>query len=317
MPGIKDFLNDSSPATSVGFMQPESGKQTPGSNYVALGLVERGLMPDIGGNYIAPGAAGPGATLTEANIVATIKSLAFLGRAVFFGDGLINGAKGMPKPFEESNMYGSRTQKRETGRVTDKVDFEFSGMFLNVAFFNALRSRVKVYDAFLFTPGSVQIVRYDANSATYHDIGHKIEKDVTKDISGGFSLSWNAQGELVPFLGIPASELSSETMRYTFGAYGTTTGMVPVAGQPDRFTLATATAGSVTRVVVETGQVSYQILKNVSDPIPVGENVTVNAITGKVDIATGGPLGRRVYTVIATNTTGVFGRYTFTVDVTA
>ena len=94
---IKDFLIDSSPANTVGFMQPESGKQTPGSNYVALALVERNTLPDLGQNYIAPGAAGPGVTLNETNILTVIKSLAFLGRSVFFGDGLINGKKGCPK----------------------------------------------------------------------------------------------------------------------------------------------------------------------------------------------------------------------------
>ena len=188
-------------------------------------------------------------------------------------------------------------------------------MFLNVGFFNALRSRTKTYDAYLFTPGSVQVVRYDDNRATYKNIGHMIDGDVTKDISGKFSLVWTAEGELVPLLGINEEDLSSESMHYTFGAYSAPTGLTPVPGQTDRFTLKTGVAGSITRPAIEPGQISYQIFKNVKDAIPAGEPVTVDAISGKIDLGSALTMGRHVYTVIVSNPTGVYGRYTITVDV--
>ncbi|RYC66348.1 hypothetical protein [Spirosoma sordidisoli] len=309
--GLKDVLSDISTNAGVSFHQPQSGVRTPGSNYVALGLVQRNAIPDFGQQYTPPGGGAPVA-VTGANIVGFIKQLAFLDRAVFFGNGMLSGKKGLPEGYKESAKYGTRTMERETGDVKENAEFDFKHFYLNIGFFNGLRSRLRQWDVYVFTQSTVFCLRWDSDEVVFHSIGHLIDADITKEIAGKFSISWTSEGEKQPVTGVAEASLAEDTMRYSFGAE-VVTGLVAVPGQPDRYTLTGAVAGSLTRTVTEGGTVTYVIFRDAKTPITT-EQVTINSLTGKVDFAATLAAGRYTFTVVGYNTSGVFGSYTITVD---
>lgn len=318
MGNLKEFLADSNASVQGTIRKPATGKKQPKSNYVALGLVFKNMLPDIGANY-TPAGGGTPTPLTGSNIASAIKGLCVGGQAYFFGNGTVNGKKGKPEEWEESVIYGTRTVARKTGEITDKIDFDFKFLFNNVAFFNTMRAQGFEFDVYVFTDKSVQVIRFDINEPTYHDIGHTIEGDIKKDIAGSFSVTFSADGELEPTLGVLEQQLADSDVRLQFGPAVATAPLTAVAGTPDQYKMVTGTAGVLNRPVSTTGAagVQFYIFKNKSEDIPAGVPVTIDTVTGKVTFGAAIAVGRYVFNVVAENQTGVRGEYPITLDVTA
>lgn len=312
---LADFLPENTDPQELSLRVPIKSGMIPKSNYIALALVDRNTLPDFGEEYTLPGASTP-ITLSGSNIVATLKSLAFMGQAWFFGEGTVNGKKAKPEELKEALAYGTRTEMRPTGEVKETVDIDFKYFFLNVKFFNSLRAGQKPFDIYLFTNKSVQVVRNDTDNPVFLNVGHELTGEFGSDIAGSFSVIWNREeGEIEPTYGIKDKELKAEELRYTFGAI-VATGAVAVAGTTDRFTLAATTAATLTCAVVEEGTPRYSIYKNANEPIGALP-VTINTNTGVVAIGTGIAAGKHRFTIAAENATGINGSYTVEITVTA
>ncbi|WP_234734795.1 Ig domain-containing protein [Tellurirhabdus bombi] len=314
MGALEDFLECAEEKTPV--LSHSTSKHAK-SNYIALAMVLSGTLPEFGENFTPPGGGAP-AALTAANLVSSLKALAFVSKCWFFGNETINGKKGKPGELAESATYGSRTVARPTGEVTEMVEFTFDRFYGNVEFFNQLRFNKKKYDLYMFTDRTVVCVRAKECKPTFHSIGHEVTGNYAEQIAGSFSVSYRGKkGELVPVFGISEAELDAEDLRYTFAAPGVPSGISLVVGTTDRYTMVTGTGGNFTRAVVEGGAPIYQLFKDCNKPVPVAELITIDSNTGKITVANGMPNGNYSYTVRAVNSIGVSGVYTFTLRVGA
>ncbi len=316
MGNLKDFLADTSASGGV-IRKPAPGKKQPKSNYVAVGHVLKNTLPNFGEQYTPAG--GTAVTLSGSNVAPTIKALCYAGLAFFFGNGTVNGKKGKPSEFKESVVYGTRTVARPTGEVEEKVDIDFKHQFSNIEFFNNLRAQGFEFDTYLFTDKSVQVIRFDTNEPTFHDIGHTIDGDIKKDISGSYSITWGADGELVAELGVTEAQLADSDIVLAFGPATLGTGLTAVASVPNQYTMKTGAASSLTRVVNTTGAagVKYYLFKNLNEAVPNTVPVTIDTLTGVITIGASIAVGRYQFTVAAENQTGVQGTFPITLDVTA
>lgn len=316
------FLNDVAPSVRPVMRVPEAGKQNPSSNYIALALVERNTLPDIGGaNYtpLAGGTAGP--ITTVPGLITALREQAIAGRAYFFGNYTVNGKKSKVREMEQAVTFGTRTKRRKTGAVEGTLEFTFLNFYYNTRFFNQLRSGINVnFDVYAFTNRSVEILRFDQDEIVFEGIGNEVTGDITQDILGSASISYvRDNGDIEPVFSANVLDqpLNLENLRFTFtAAVAPTGGLQLVAGSTDQYRMTAGAGGAFTRVVNETyGSPRYSIFKNTNDPIPGTEPVSINTLTGAITVGNTLAVGRYFYTVVAENLTGVFGKYTFSIDV--
>ena len=308
---LKAFMADTNVGAVTQHRVLDFGSGSPKSNYIAVVLVVANSLPDMKSSYTY--GTGPGTTviLDGDTIVGALKNLAFNAKAWFFGDGMVNGKSGKPKEMKESVAYGSRLALRTTGEVAERAEFAVDDTFLNIDFWNSLRSgTLGALDIYLFTNRTVQVIRYATENPVFADIGAEIAGNYEQDIAGGFAVDWIREGgQLSPFKGVKKADLKFELMKYTFGApTPAPTGLTLITGTTNRYTMA-ATAAKFQRVVNEPGAVRYSIYKNTNEAIPTAEPTTINTDTGEINILTTLPAGRYVYTIAAENATGVYGSY--------
>lgn len=313
MAELKDFLPSSFNGTAMPTMSiPQPGVVKPGSNIIALALVDAGTLPDINSSAtFTPPGGGTAAAITALNLVGMLKLLALAGKCTFFLDRSINGSKKDPDEFESDEAWGTEIDKMPTGEVKEAAEIKFKHAFLNVEWLNALRANGRFYDCYIFVPGGVIVVRYSRNSVIFKKVkGVVIDGDVTKEMTGGFSIMWRSMGEIPPVLGVLASDLAGP-VQYTFAAPATVTGVALVVGSvnPYRFTVTGAVAGGFILAVSDTaaqGLITYLLYKNVKDAVGT-DPVAINSVTGAVTIGATQPVGTNLYTVVAQGPSGVIG----------
>lgn len=319
MAKLQSFMADVITSLNVQHRVADYGSAQPKGNFIAIAFVVANTLPDFFGANYTIGTGGTAAPLTGSNIVAALKDLAFQGKCWFLGDGLVNGKSGKPGEMKETGTFGSRTTPRPTGEVSEKIDFTVKNTFLNVGFWNSLRSGLLgPLDCYVFTNKTVQLIRYTSESPVFDGIGYEMPGDYNLDIPGGFSVSWtNEKGQIEPITGIKDGDLNFELMRYTFGAATTPTNLTLVAGTANRYTMITGTVAKIKRAVTEVGAVRYSVYKNTNQDIPAAELVSIDTDTGELTLAATMPVGRYTYTVAAENTVGVYGTWQIEVVVKA
>ncbi|NID09369.1 hypothetical protein [Fibrivirga algicola] len=312
MSKIQDVIADPLGLVPGPNRMPQPGVKRPKSNFLAVALVAAGVIPAFGTSWTPPG--GTAGALTAGNLVSGIKALCYNGQATFLGDGQVNGKRGAFSEFQEAYNYGSRTKARPTGFGDTTYSFDNRDQYLNVEFFNQLRSAQTPYDIFVFTDFSVEVIRWADHTPVYGEIKNTVEGDVKKDIPGSFSIMITSEGEIPPVFGISKATLLND-LKFTMTA--AVTGLVAVAGATNTYTLAATTLGVLTPTLgqaLQAGGLKYSIFSNISDDVPTAQVTTVNAATGVVNIGTTLPTGTYRYTLVVENTTGVTGSFTFTVQ---
>lgn len=313
MSRIQDVIADPLALSVVPNRQPQKGVKRAKSNFIAIGLVAAGVIPAFGVSFTPPG--GSAAVLTEASIVASIKALCYNGQATFLGNGEINGKRGKFSEFMESFNYGTRTKNRPTGFGETAYSFDNVNQYVNVEFFNQLRSAQTPYDIFVFTDFSVEVIRWADHNPVYSAISTTVDGDIKKDIPGGFDINITSEGEIPPRFGVALATLVND-VKFLFSA-PTVTGLAVVAGATNTFSLAAATAGTLTPLLVQAlvaAGLKYSLFLNATDDVPGTQPVAVNTATGVVTFGTALTTGNYRYTLVVENTTGVTGSYTFTVQ---
>lgn len=304
---LSDVIADAS--VGVGkFNNPVGGKKQPSGKYIALALVPKGTLPDFGSSYTPP--SGSPTTLTGANIVGFLKTLAFKGTVWFLGNGLINGQRSKPEEMKNSTLYGTETIERPTGEVKESLTFGVKWFYQNRDFFNSLRYNFDQFDLYLFTDRSVELVRYDLCKPVFHSIGDETPGDINRDIVGSFMVVYSSDGQVLPVFGIAKSSLEAANFKVTFGAITAAAGITNVAGT-DRYNMTSGTGGTITRAVNESDAAGlrYSIFLPDGSAIPSGQPVTINANTGLVTVGNGITAGAYTYVVMTENATGITGQY--------
>ncbi|WP_234733399.1 hypothetical protein [Tellurirhabdus bombi] len=310
MSNLQDFVSEYSGKNSA-LRIPGSRKPLPKGRYIALALVPKNLLPDIGSatEFTLPG-GGSATKITTANIVSTLVTLALHSQAWFFGNHTVSGLRGKPTEMKESAVFGTRTEALGTGEIREQMDFLFKYFFLNREFFNELRANYSEYDLYVFTDRSVEVIRYDLDEPMFLNIGDEVSGDINTSVIGGFSIIFSREGQIIPSFGKFETQLSASNARFTFGA-GSATGLTLVVGtnKPYVYTMATGTGGSITRAVATGSGVTYAIFTGDGEPIPTGQPVTIATGTGVITVGNALPAGTYRYKVLASNSTGVMGEY--------
>ncbi|MCX6217607.1 hypothetical protein [Spirosoma sp.] len=313
---LKDFVSDPY-AVGAPLRIAATGKKLPKGNYIALALVPKNTLPDIGSaTTFTPPPSGTAAPVTVNNIVSVLQALAWNGQAWVFGNGVVNGKRGKPKEDMEKVVFGSRRSARPTGEVEETYDFTFKYFYLNRLFFNQLRYNFAEYDIYAFTDRSVETLRYDLVEPTYLNIGDETTGSNSDEIGGGFQIILGSDGQPDPDFISGSSGFESllgvSQFKYTFSSTITTTVLVNVLSGA-QFNMTAGAGGTITRAINQTvgaSVVKYSIFSSDGSAPPA--LCTINSSTGVVTI---GSLTAGTYNlkVIAENTTGVMGEWAFKV----
>ena len=312
---LQDFVSDST-ATGAPLRIPAAGKKLPKSNYIALALVLKNLLPDIGsGTTFTPPGAGTqtAVALTVQNIATILQALAYNGQAFVFGNGAINGKRGKPKEDMEKTIFGSRRSARPTGEIEEVYSFAFKNFYQNRQFFNQLRSNFAEYDMYVFTDRSVETVRFDQAEPIFMNIGDETAGSNTEEITGMFDVLCGLDGQVDPDFApgsIFEAAMAISKFKYTFGTV-TATGLTAVLSNT-QFNMTASTGGTIARAVAESvvaNSVTYQIFTDDGSAVPAG--ITIASTTGTITVASSLAVGTYKLKVIAQNAVGIMGEWGF------
>lgn len=180
---------------------PENFLHDPSSekaNIIAFAVVDKGKLAeeDVTEFYMEnPGSGIP----TPNEVIDVVRDLQVIGKAMYFPNGYINGIQ--PKPEEKlaSVAFGTSTDPKPTGDVTNMVQLTYKNMFSTqtIKWFNGVRKNIKKYDIVYWTESKVFIVQ--GEDVTFHNIGYDITGNAADTIYGGFDVKWIGEGQPVPY----------------------------------------------------------------------------------------------------------------------
>lgn len=288
--------------------------------FVSMVLVKNSdLIAEWGASYTWPTgymkiftsvAATGNEPITGKNIVDVLRSLAFQSKAWVYPHGTMRGSKAKGTPTKQQVIFGLLPVAKDTGTITELVEFDVAGFHLNIEFWNSLRAVGTGYQVFLFLNNMCIWVRPE-HTGIFHDLGQAVGGDANNSVtSGSGQLSYQSVGEIPWKEGVIFAHLDESNFKFTFGA-PTLTDLIAVPCQSGNLKLTgvAATGGSYTRPIAEAAFatcVSYS-MEILSGPASTG--ITINGSTGAVTVAAGATAGTYKIRVIAQNTTSLYGFY--------
>lgn len=275
------------------------------SNIYAFAMIEQKYSQNLESAVIA-------GTLNADDVVGEIRELELLGKAVFFPDGTINGKLPKPEEVKKSQSFGSETDPRATGEVKNTLEITYDYFYSEggVNFFNNLRKNKTRYDLVYWTSDSVHFVEYKI--VNFSDIGYEIDGDSKKHIIGGFKASYfNEDGQDIPYQGVDYTKLAGYT-QLTIPAP-----VVPLGNDLTLNQCPSACVASYTKtsgnqwiggfgfaVTETTSCISWSAFKNCDEELPA--TASFDNETGILSFVSL-PIGKHKFTIVAENTSGVFG----------
>lgn len=296
---------------------PENFLHDPSSekaNIIAIAVIQKGKLAaeDVTEALISDGTTDPN------DVIGIVRDLQLLGQAMFFPNNYINGIQ--PKPEEKlaSVAFGTSTDPKPTGDVTNMVQLTYKNMFSTqtIKWFNGVRKNIRPYDIVYWTESKIFIV--EGEDVTFHNIGYDITGNAADTIYGGFDVKWIGEGQPVPYGPIDKSLLdgftqltiSNPTLDALKLALSTCQGQ-------DGCKVFEAVAGgtlSTTMAFAVTGQTScltWSIFRDcISTPLAADATpVKINPLTGVVTINTLPANTSNKYRVVAIADSCVVGEY--------
>lgn len=282
------------------------------STIVAAAIVDRNAVPADGTTYTLLGSGT--VVVSTATLVQVIKDLAYRGRAVWMGNGVVKGSKALPTEMQDPENFGLFMQPLATGAVGETVELVLKNFYANVAGFNKLRENVLQFDVYLFTNNSCIEIRYDSHSPQFHAIGHTMAGDNTLAINGNMSITYRSEtGEIAPRLGILPSSLANDVeFVLTDGTLvnmtkGTCNGKFTIFTESTTTTLSTIafTASPAAQCI------TWSVFKVEGNALVATSPTTECFITsaGVFTFPSAATNGTNRYVVIAQNETGVYGEF--------
>lgn len=279
--------------------------------FLAVALVEPSVGFKLGASITLPG-AGSAITITAANIVASLKSLAIAGSAYWLGSDLVKGMKDKPIISTESVTMGYAAGPRNTRRVVEHIKYEFTKAYGNEDFLNQFLDN-KPFDVFNFTNNSVhEALAAEDLSYPEADITMNFTGEAGKGIVGGFGFTYVTDGLKRAETGITRTTLTSNDVVLaiaapTAGGDAMTAGTCALAGTK-KYTKAEADDSTLTFALVTANDcVDWAVYTADGLPIPSTYG-TFDSLTKVLTLPSSMATGVFTYYVTVVNKTGVKGQ---------
>lgn len=279
--------------------------------FVACAAVERSVGIRIGASITLPG-GGSATTITAANIVASIKTLAIAGSAYFFGKKEFKATKAKAKVGTETVNFGYASGPRLNRRVEEMITCTYDKWYGNEAFFNQLLDN-KEFDWFFFTNNSVhEVFASDDVSYPADALGYPMEGNPGQGITGGFGVAYVTEGFRSAETGIDLATLGSSDVVLaisdpTTGGTGLTAGTCALAGTK-KYTKTEAGAATLAFEISPTNDcVDWAVYTSAGAALPAGYG-TFSSSTKTLTLPNTMAAGTYTYAVTVVNKTGVKGQ---------
>ena len=308
-------------ATSVRFngkLNLSSGSSGTKSNIIAVGLVDKNFIPNIG-QLLPSGIVIAGSTnVTTSNIAEVIRRSCLMGKGVFFTQNMVNGTR-KAVATKADTKFGPQVVEEELNEEDVTFDFVYSGATKDANGLRRMRG-ISTRDAFLFTNNTLEIVRADNDALQIGGVDIPIDGDSTKFTKGMFSLYAHlmpdSTGEYAFYYNVKGD--LATPLNYTITRGTLTAATESVCNGAFRRYVITATQATIafSTGVTEGCQTwsLYQVVNGTYVPVTGANLGSINVTTGLVTLPTTHVAGVTQYVAMVENSSGVWGEFKFEIE---